>query len=314
MKLLSGPLLASEPQAPPRALLLVLAALLVGPACGRKVAASALKAARALEAPLLAGLRGLAATAEAAEEAAGRQPKARKGGKKGDKAAEAGAAAADASKAAADAAYNGSVVAALAGAAGGSAAAAEQLAQLLAAVSGSSEPSGARAEVLLLLAAHAAVQSGGEGSGAVAAALLRALQPDGGAIGAAFQPAAVLPHESFGEGGLPSASLLQRSVDGHLGPASLHATAVLGALRCAPWPSLAPRDAKVLREGSAVYCLLVHAASASSSAAADWCLPLWARLPACLAACGPPAPGGAKAESGGRAWGLAPCALKSSSS
>ena len=89
LKLLSGPLLASEPQAPPRALLLVLASLLVGPACGRKVAASALKAARALEAPLLAGLRGLAATAEAAEEAAGRQPKARKGGKKGDKAAEA---------------------------------------------------------------------------------------------------------------------------------------------------------------------------------------------------------------------------------
>ncbi|KAL4421861.1 hypothetical protein ABPG77_001343 [Micractinium sp. CCAP 211/92] len=238
LKLLTGPALAGAPQLLPRVLPLVLSALLVSPACGRKVVATAVKAARGLDSPLLAGLQGLQLPQDAAEgqheEAAGKAGKAKKGGKKAEAAQDAAQAAAAAKrrKAAADAAYNARVVAALGAQAAGSSAAAAELCQALDS-SGSGEPGAAGARPLLLLAAHAAVHGRGEGAQAVAAALLRQLRASDGA----FQPADPLPKECFDANGVPTAAFLARG--GHSGGALL-SSVQLEALREAPWQALAP--------------------------------------------------------------------------
>ena len=270
LKLLAGPLLESSPALLPRAAPLLLAALLVSQACGRKVAATAAKAARQLEHPLLAALQGLALPQEAEEgaqqqpAAAGKaKPSAKKGGKKAAGAAAAGeakqqqqraAAAAAQHKTAADAAYNAQVVTALAGAAAADPAAAAALTQLLAECSSSGEGSASSAEPLLLMTAHAAVQQGGQGSAAVAVSLLQHLQKQATAAEEQRQQwlqaggaSAVLPSECFETNGVPTGALLATFIAGQLSVPSLRATTVLAALRAVPWAALAPRGSKVRR-------------------------------------------------------------------
>ncbi|KAL4423978.1 hypothetical protein ABPG75_001279 [Micractinium tetrahymenae] len=245
LKLLTGPVLAGAPQLLTRVQPLVLSALLVGAACGRKVVATAVKAARRLDSALLAGLQGLQLPQNEADgqeqEAAGKGSKGKKGGKKAAAAeaaqeASAAAAAAERRRSAADAAYNARVVAALASQAASSPAAAAELCQLLSS-RGSGESGAARAEPLLLLAAHAAVHAGGEGTAPVAAALLRQLQAPAGA----FQPAEVLPKECFDASGVPTPAFLER---GACSADALLSTALLAALRGAPWQTLAPHGSE----------------------------------------------------------------------
>lgn len=275
LKLLAGPLLEGSPALLPRAAPLLLAALLVSQACGRKVAATAAKAARQLEHPLLAALQGLALPQEADEEAqqqpaaAGKaKPSAKKGGKKAagaGAAAEAkqqqqqqqrAAAAAAQHRTASDAAYNAQVVTALAGAAAADPAAAAALTQLLAECSsGGGEASASLAEPLLLMTAHAAVQLGGQGSAAVAVSLLQHLQKQATAAEEQRQQwlqaggaSAILPSECFEANGVPTGALLATFIAGQLSVPSLRATTVLAALRGVPWGSLAPRGSKVSRD------------------------------------------------------------------
>lgn len=245
LKLLGGPALAGAPQLLPRVLPLVLSALLVSPACGRKVVATAVKVARGLGSPLLAGLEGLQLPRDEAEgqqeETAGKGGKGKAAGKKA--AAEAArdaaqaAAAAERRKAAAEAAYNARVVAALGAQAASSPAAAAEICQALEGT-GSGEPGAAAARPLLLMAAHAAVHAGGEGATVVAAALLRQLRAPAGA----FQPAEPLPKECFDASGVPTPAFLARG--GHSADALL-SSALLAALRQAPWQALAPHGTTV---------------------------------------------------------------------
>jgi hypothetical protein len=269
LKLLAGPLLESSPALLPRAAPLLLAALLVSQACGRKVATTAAKAARQLEHPLLAALQGLAFPQDEAAEGAQQQqpaaagkakPSANKGGKKAAGAgAEAkqqqqrAAAAAAQHKTAIDAAYNAQVVTALAGAAASDSAAAAALTQLLAECS-SGEANASLAEPLLLMTAHAAVQLGGQGSAAVAVTLLQHLQKQATAAEEQRQQwlqaggaSAILPSECFEANGVPTGALLATFIAGQLSVPSLRASTVLAALRTVPWGSLAPRGSKVSR-------------------------------------------------------------------
>lgn len=253
LKLLTGPLAESSPALLPRVLPLLMAALLVSPACGPKVVSTAAKAACKLEHPLLAGLRAMPLPREGEDDAeqptVATAPKsAKKVGRKSERADAKGQQhAAEPNKAAADAAQNGRVVAALAGEAASNPAAAAAMVQLLAdAASGQALPGIRTAEPLLLLVAHAAVGHGGTGATAICLAQVQELQaqPVAPAVAAA-RAAGPLPSECFEEGGTPTGPLLAQLVAGTLTVPNLRSTVLLAALRAVPWAELAPRDAKV---------------------------------------------------------------------
>lgn len=245
LKLIAGPVLEDSPALLPRALPLLLATLLVSPACGAKVAATAAKVARGLAHPLLSALQGLPLPREGGEGEEQPAPKStKKGSKKDDaKAQQRAAVAAERRNTAADAAYNARVVAALGAAAAKNPQAAAALVQLLGGDVAGQQPGAGRAEPLVLMAAHAAVHADGAGSAAVASALLRQLQapPAEGVVDA-------LPQECFDESGVPTGTLLERFIGGQLSTPALRSTAVLAALRAVTWADLAPRGGKVCRD------------------------------------------------------------------
>lgn len=253
LKLLTGPLVESSPALLPRVLPVLLASLLLSPACGPKVVSTAAKAARKLEHPLLAGLRALPLPREGDDDAeqpgAAAAPKsAKKAGKKGERAnAKEQQQASEHSKDAADAAHNGRVVAALAEEAASSPAAAASVVQLLSdAARGEVLPGIRTAAPLLLLMAHAAVQRGGPGAAAISLAQVQQLQAQPVAAAVAESLAAgPLPSECFEEGGTPAGPLLAQLAAGTLAVPSLRSTLLLAALRAVPWADVAPRGDKV---------------------------------------------------------------------
>jgi hypothetical protein len=238
VKLLTGQFAERYPAEAPRAAELVLGATLAGPFT-RKLAATAIKRAPALNHPLLKALEGVEVDAEGATPAAvvatappaeGKKPpsKATAAARAArDKAAaEAAAAAAEEAKAAADAKQNRAVVAALAQASAADAGARAALEQLLV----SPEP---RARAVAMAVAAASLRL--EGGAALAPALLQQLlaRPPGAGHSpfAAEEGCAAAAAATFDETtGLPDEATLQALAAGELRSEAMQPAVALAAL------------------------------------------------------------------------------------